>query len=228
MAEKTLLKIGAVCAILGVLVFLVAGAFHGGHEPHNLAVSLPQYSANTNWVTVHLAQFVGLFLVAIGLVALYRSLTTGPSAALALLGFFATLVSISTYAANQGVDGVAIKFVADEWVNASVADKEVAFRVAEAVRHIEIGLTSLSVLLAGIAFVLFGLAIALSDVYPRWLGWLTGVSGIPWAVAGLGFAYSGFAPWAINLTLVSAIGLFVWALIAGVLMWRRAVALAPT
>jgi hypothetical protein len=227
MLEKTLLKIGAVSVILGVIIFYIAGTFHGGHEPHNLVVTLPQYSANTNWVTVHLGQFVGQFLVVIGIVALYRSITVGPSAALALLGFFTTLVSISTYAVVQGVDGVGIKFVADEWVNASVAEKEVAFRVAEAVRQIEIGLTSLSVLLVGIAFILFGLAIALSGVYPKWLGWVTGVVGILWAVVGLGFAYSGFAPWAINLSLVSGIGLFIWALITGALMWRRAGAVAP-
>ena len=58
-------------------------------------------------------------------------------------------------------------------MNAPAAEKEVAFRVAEAVRHIEIGLTSLTVLILGVAFILYGVAIELSRVYPRWLGWLT-------------------------------------------------------
>ena len=57
-------------------------------------------------------------------------------------------VSGSTYrncrsicsAVSQAVDGIAIKLVAEDWVNAPAAEKEVAFRVAEAVRHIEIGL----------------------------------------------------------------------------------------
>jgi hypothetical protein len=222
MLESTLLRIGAVSVILGVVIFSVAGIFHGGHEPHNLVVTLPQYSGNPKWLAVHLGQFIGQFLVVIGLVALYRSLTVGPSAALAFLGFVTTLVSFSTYAAVQGVDGFGIKFVADKWVNASDAEKGVAFRVAEAVRHIEVGLTTLSVFLAGIAFMFFGLAIAMSDEYPRWLGWVTGVLGILWSVVGLGFAYSGFAPWAINLSLASGGGLFVWALIMGALMWCRA------
>lgn len=54
MLEKTLLTIGAVSIILGVIIFYIAGTFHSGHEPNNLVV--PQYSANTNWVTVHLAR----------------------------------------------------------------------------------------------------------------------------------------------------------------------------
>lgn len=222
MVESALLRIGAVSVVLGVVVFSVAGIFHSGHEPHNLVDSLPQYSGNPNWLAVHLGQFIGQFLVVIGLVALYRSLTVGPSAALAFLGFVTTLVSFSTYAAVQGVDGVVIKFVADKWVNASDAEKGVAFRVAEAVRQIEVGLTSLSVFLGGIAFIFFGLAIALSDEYPRWLGWVTAALGILWTVVGLGFAYDGFAPWAINLSLVSGVALSVWALIIGILMWRRA------
>ena len=222
MSERVLLKIGAICVILGVIVFAVAGSFHGGHEPHNLIVTLPQYAANNNWMTVHLAQFVGQFLAAIGLVALYRSINDGPAAGLAQFGFFTTLVSISTYAVVQGVDGVAIKFVADEWVNASGAEKAVAFRVAEAVREIEIGLTGFSVLLFGVTFIFFGLAIALSHAYPRWLGWVTVPVGILLIVVGLGFAYSGFVPWAVNLGLVSGVAVLIWSLITGRLMWHRA------
>jgi hypothetical protein len=50
------------------------------------------------------------------------------------------------------------------------AEKRDAFRVAEAVRHIEIGLSSFAELTLGTALLLYGLAIALSDVYPKWLG----------------------------------------------------------
>ena len=142
MVERSLLRIGAVSVILGVTFFSVSGAFHGGHQPDDLVATLPQYATNANWIVVHLGQFLGLFMVVGGLVGLYRSITLGPGAALAQLGFVAAVVAISVYAANQAVDGIDIKFVAKEWVDAPAAEKEVAFRVAEAVRHIEIGLTS--------------------------------------------------------------------------------------
>ena len=106
----------------------------------------------------------------------------------AVWGFVAAVVAISVYAASQAVDGIAIKFVAEEWLSAPPSEKEVAFRVAEAVRHIEIGLTSLTVLVLGVAFILYGVAIELNRVYPRWLGWLTVVGG----ACGLGLEY--FSP----------------------------------
>ena len=60
------------------------------------------------------------------------------------------------------------------WMLESADRKEVAFRVAEAVRHIEIGLTSLTVLILGVAFILYGVAIELSRVYPQVAGMADG------------------------------------------------------
>lgn len=51
------------------------------------------------------------------------------------------------------------------------AEKAEAFRVAEAVRHVEIGLTSFTQLTLGLALFLFGVAIALDSTFPRLLGW---------------------------------------------------------
>ena len=228
MLERPVLRIGAVSIILGVIISGVSGAFHGGHQPHDLVVTLPQYAANANWIVVHLGQFLGQLLVVGGLVGLYRSITLEPGAALAQLGFVAAVVAISVYAANQAVDGIAIKFVAEEWVNAPAADKEVAFRVAEAVRHIEIGLTSLTVLILGVAFILYGVAIELSRVYPRWLGWLTVLAGGLWVVVSIFYAYRGFSPLAITINQAAGYVLLVWALALAVLMWRRASTAAPS
>ena len=228
MVERTLLRIGAVSIILGVIIFSVSGAFHGGHQPDDLVATLPQYATNANWIVVHLGQFFGLLLVVGGLVGLYRSITLGPGAAMAQLGFVAAVVAISVYAANQAVDGIAIKFVAEEWMSAPPSEKEIAFRVAEAVRHIEIGLTSLTVLILGVSFVLYGVAIELSRVYPRWLGWLTVVGGGLWVVVSMFYAYSGFSPPAITISQASGIFLLVWAISLAVLMWRRASTVSPS
>ena len=55
-------------------------------------------------------------------------------------------------------------------MNAPTEEKEVAFHVAAAVSYIEIGLSSLSALILAMSLTLYGLAIALSDVYPRRAG----------------------------------------------------------
>ena len=144
----------------------------------------------------------------------------------AVWGFVAAVVAISVYAANQAVDGIAIKFVAEEWLSAPLSEKEVALRVAEAVRHIEIGLTSLTVLVLGVAFILYGVAIELNRVYPRWLGWLTVVGGL-WVGVGIFFACTGFSSLAITISQASGIFLVVWPLALAVLMWRRVSTVSP-
>lgn len=217
--DRTLLRIGAVSAVLGVVVLIGGNAIHGGDDPANLAVSLPQYAANGNWVVAHILQFLGFLLILGGLVGLHRSIPAEPGVALARLGLATALVAVGVFGANQAVDGIAIKFVAEEWVNAPAEEKEVAFRLAEAVRHIEIGTSSFSALILGMSIVLYGLAIAVSDVYPRWFGWVGVSIGLAWGVSGVVIAYVGFSQHVLIGWLSMAVAL--WVLVIGVLMWRR-------
>ena len=151
--DRALLRMGAVSIVLGLLLAIGAGFFHGGSPPDDLRAVLPRVAANDYWVAVHLAQFVGDVLVLVGLVALYRSITqgasAGASAALARMGIVVALVAEGVYAINQAVDGIANRFVAQEWVGAAPAERADAFRLADAVRHIEIGTSSLWTLSGG-------------------------------------------------------------------------------
>jgi hypothetical protein len=218
--ERTLLRTGAVSAPLGVITLYVADAFHGGHNPADLEATLPEYAANANWEAIHIAQFLGYVLVFVGLVALYRSIAEGRGAALARLGYVTAVLATAIYAVNQAVDGVAVKFVADEWVSAPPAEKADAFRVAEAVRHIEIGTSSFAELTLGAALLLYGLAIALSDAYPGWLGRAAVAVGLGWIVLGLLVAHNGFTQ--VTLTMVVSAMLGLWLLVLAVFLWRKA------
>ena len=220
MVERTLLRIGAVSAIVGVVTLFVAGHFHGGHDPANLGTVLPEYAANANWEVVHIGQFLGFALVLVVLVALQHSIAEGRGAALARLGYVTAAVATALYAVNQAVDGVAVKFVADEWVSAPAAEKADALRVAEAVRHIEIGLSSFVELMLGAALLLYGLAIAFSDVYPKWLGWAAAAVGVGWIVLGLLVAHNGFTQ--VPLTMLVSALLSLWVVVLAVFLWRKA------
>ncbi len=220
MVERTLLRIGAVSATLGVITLFVADAFHGGHNPADLEATLPEYASNANWEAVHIGQFLGYVLVFGALVALYRSMAEGRGAALARLGYVTAVVATTIYAVNQAVDGIAVKFVADEWVSAPAEEKADAFRVAEAVRHIEIGLSSFAELTLGAALLLYGLAIALSGAYPGWLGWAAVAVGIGWMVLGLLVAHNGFTQ--VTLTMLVSALLGLWLLVLAVYLWRKA------
>jgi|SRR5215210_7525772 len=195
-ADRAFLRMGAVSMVLGLLLGIGVGFFHGGTPADDLRAVLPQVAANDYWVVVHLAQFVGDVLLLVGFVALYRSITqgtsTGASAALARMGIVVAVVAEGVYAINQAVDGIANKFVAQEWVGAAPAEKADAFRLADAVRHIEIGTSSLWLLSGGITLLLFGLALALGRAYPRFLGWIAIAVGAGQIVSALSVAYNGF------------------------------------
>src|SRR5947209_5727957 len=103
--ERALLRLGAVSNLLGMLLAIVAIAFHGGGaQPNDLQATLPDYAANNSWEVVHLAQFVADIFLLVGFFALYRSIvatSTGVSAALARLGIIVSVAAEGIYGVNQ-------------------------------------------------------------------------------------------------------------------------------
>jgi hypothetical protein len=230
-ADAALFRMGAISMVLGLLLGIGVSPFHGGTPPEDLQAILPQIAANDYWVVVHLAQFVGDVLMLFGFVALYRSIiegaSTGASPALARMGIVVAVVAEGVYAVNQAVDGIANKFLAQEWVSAAPAEKADAFRLADAVRHIEIGTSSLWALSWGITLLLFGLALALGRAYPRFLGWIAIAVGASQVVSALSLAYNGFpgpsseGPLILVFMATSLIALPLTLLIA-FFLWRKA------
>lgn len=221
-SDRALARLGAITAPVGIVTFVLATALHPGHDPGNLAVVLPEYAADTHWLAIHLIQFFGMALATIGLVGLSSSISQeqGRSAVPARLGGGAAVVALAVYAVNQAVDGVAIKFVADRYLTATPADEPGVLLLADTVRHLEIGTTSVSQLALGVALVLSGLAIGWSPRYPSWLGWaaaLIGTGSVTLAVllASRGFGVS-VSPFAMTVTYL----LGLWILLLSVPLWR--------
>ena len=220
--ERALLRIGAASTVLGLLLGIAASAFHGGGaQPNDLQATLPEYAANDAWELVHLVQFVADIFLLVGFFALYRSIAAtgeGVSAALARLGIIVAVVAEGIYGVNQAVD-IANKFTAQQWLSAPPADQANALRIAEAVRHIEIGTSSVWTLTGGIALLFFGLAIALGRDYPRPLGWAAIALGVVQVAYSVELARNGFA---ISPLAIASVLLAPWALSVAVLLWRKA------
>ena len=173
MDDRNLLRIGGAAAVVGAILLFIGTFLHPAQaDPNDALAAFQEYAADDLWVASHLTQFFGFALIVAGLVALSRSLSTGVTAGLARLAVAGAVASRALVAVLQAVDGVALKVMVDSWVNAPPADKAVAFQAAFAVRQIEIGVASLVSLVFGITVVLYGLAVALSHTYPKWLGWL--------------------------------------------------------
>ena len=215
-------RVGAIALPLGIILLVVATAIHPSQEDvmNNPAV-FAEYAHSENWVAVHFVQWFAALLFFTGLVALYSSLTTKPGAAAgaARFGLAAALLTVAAITMLQAVDGVALKWAVDAWVSAPTDQEVAAFAVAQAVRWTEYGLQSYSNILLGVTLMLYGLAITLGTVYPRWLGWIAMGSGVAWIVHGLIVPYVGFfdsLPRGVAQVLVG-----VWAFGMAFVMWRE-------
>jgi hypothetical protein len=156
-----------------------------------------------------------------GLVALYYSIATmpGADAAVARFGLVGAVLTAASITMLQAVDGVTLKWAVDAWAIAPPDQEVAAFAAAEAVRWTEYALQSYSNILLGLTLILYGLAIGLGTVFPRWLGVVAAGSGVAWIVHGLMVPYIGLfdsIPRGVALVLMS-----LWVFIMAFLMWRN-------
>lgn len=225
MAERSLMRIGAVSAVIGAIVFAVANMLHPRSPDIEVTAEQVKTVAESGiWLTDHLAFVLGALLVLGGLVALQRSITSEPGAAWARLGYVSALVSSGVVAVLVGLDGIASKVVHDAWAAAPAAEKAAALRISEALEEVDIGVFSIYIIVFfGITFILYGLAVALSEVYPKWLGWAAVVLGIASFIVGIVQAYVGLSVVGTNYLFSGFASLLtVWVLVMGILMWRKA------
>jgi hypothetical protein len=215
-------RMGAVALPIGIFLIAISETFHPSREdPMDFPAVFTEYAQSNVWTTVHLGEYFGFLFLLGGLVALYYSISTrlGSGAGLAPFGLAAAVTTAASFTVLQAVDGVTLRYAIDAWISAPADQKPAAFAAAEVARWIEIGMNSLSFFLAGLTLFLFGLAIALGRVYPRWVGLIAAISGVAFMYNGVVVAYEGFVP---SITkLVGLLLLAVWAFVMAALMWRN-------
>ncbi len=219
-----LIRIGAMCGIIGSVLFMVANIVHPRSPNIQITVHQIETVARSNiWITDHLLLLLGGVLLLPALLALQRSIPTGPGATWAYLGSVLAVVSTSLWVVLMALDGITSKVVHVAWAGAPEAEKTIALRVAEAMEEIDVGLFSVYIIVFfGLTFSLFGLAVARSDGFPQWLGWVAVVLGIASFIDGTVQAYTGLSVLVTNVLFASFSSLLtVWIFIMGVLMWRK-------
>jgi hypothetical protein len=218
----TTTRLGAVAFPLALILYVVSTAIHPSREdPMDNPAVFMEYAQSDSWIAVHFGQWVAVLLLFGGLLAVYYSITTKPEAGagVARFGFAAAVLATAYLTLLQAVDGVALKWAVDAWANAPADQEAAAFAAAEALRWTEYALQSFSNILLGLTLILYGLAIALGTVYPRWLGWIAVGSGVAWIVHGLLVPYVGLIdspPREVALVLMT-----LWAFIMAFVMWRN-------
>ncbi|MCK6210072.1 hypothetical protein KZX45_05895 [Georgenia sp. EYE_87] len=222
--DRSLLRLGAVTIVLGLVLQVVMGLLHPSRaDPNDSAAAFAEYARSDAWTAVHIGQFVGTLLIVIGVVALSRHLARqagGAGAAAVVAGLAAVLVG-AVFAVQMAVDGVALKGAVDTWVNAAEANRQAAFFAAEAVRWTEKGLSAFFQLLNRVAFLMVGLAMVLGRTFPRWLGWVGVIAGLGALPGSVVVAYTGFSPPAALVLQPAAVLGAVFLVGTAVVMWRE-------
>jgi hypothetical protein len=220
--DTATVRLAALALPLGVVLPLIATAIHPHREDgmDNPAV-FTEYAHSADWVAIHFAQWGGALLMFLGLLGVYHALKTGTglTRGIARFALFATVQAAAAITALQAVDGIALKWATEAWVDAQGEEKTAAFAAAEVVRWTELGFQSYSNILLGLALLLFGTATAVGSSYPRWLGALAAGSGAAWILHGAVVPYVGFfdsTPRLVGMAL-----LVVWGFAMSFLMWRR-------
>jgi len=214
-------KTGAVLVILGALGLLMGTLLHPMNaDPNDPLAAFTEYAANAPWVASHLLQLLGIILMVFGLVVLGQFLATGNGVSWAAVAGVSAAASMTVAIALQAVDGVALKFMVNAWANAPATDKQMLFYATFGVRQIEVGLAAMSSLMLGVTVMLYSTALIADQRFPKWLGWLGLVGGLPTAVSGIMMAYTGFSDMEMMINMPASGMVLAWVLAVGVLMWR--------
>jgi hypothetical protein len=216
-------RLGAVALPIGVVLIAISEIFHPSkQDPMDFPAVFREYASSHVWTTVHQGEYFGFLFLLGGLVALYYSVSARPGvgAGIAPFGFAAAVATAASFTVLQAVDGVTLRYAVDNWVSVPAPQKSAAFAAAEVARWTEIGMNGFSYFLAGLTLLIFGLAIALGRVYPRWVGLVAVLSGAALMYDGaVVVSYEGFV--ADIVKLVGLLLLAVWAFIMAFLMWRN-------
>ena len=77
-SQTSLNRIGAVGAIAGAILLLVATSLHPLEaDPNDPEAAFAEYAADELWVATHLGQFFAIVAIAVGLIALSDTLRQG-------------------------------------------------------------------------------------------------------------------------------------------------------
>jgi hypothetical protein len=225
-AQGWVLRIGAAAGIAGALLGMVGNLAHPTAPAASQdATGLARTIADSGgWVPDHLVILLGLIGMLGGLVAIARSIRDGLPGALAQLGSIAAVAGATVGLVLLSIDGVAANHLAQAAATAPPIEQVAALHALLAEEAINFALGTLFyILFAGVTFVLLGLAVAWSRVYPRWLGWIVVVAGAGSLVVGLVQAQVGETNAVTRIpSIIFPTVITLWLAWMGVLLLRKA------
>jgi hypothetical protein len=219
------LKVAAGLAMLGAFLGLIANSLHPHLTNPTVEEFLAHVAARPDWTLLHLTIILSIICILGGLFGIYRSILNEPAVDLARLGFALAVVGTTLVAVNVASDGMAMKYIANQWAGSSAADQAALLPAATVLDKVNLSFYTIWIFLfLGLPFALYSLALLRSTVYPRWLGWLGLLGGVGCAVVGMMQYVGGETTLLTTLFLVFSIDITIWVFVMGLFLWRKAAA----
>ena len=222
MPDRATLRLSSSLLLGGFLTYVAVTLLHPGGPANDHPVIFDDYAGSHDWAAVHLGQFLGMALLAAGLMAFSRALNLrdGAAAWFARAGAVLSAIALGLYGALQAVDGVALKQAVDAWVHAPAAEKAARFANAETVRWLEWGVRSYHSVALGLALALIGVAVAATARGPRAVGVLMALSGIAYLAQGWVLGSHGFSDDDSKAILAGYLPTLLWTVTLTVCAWK--------
>jgi hypothetical protein len=121
--QQILLRIGAVCVVVGSVIVLACRRAHGDLPTDTGEAALSYVASYPIYALVHLGDVLGVLVWAGGLVALSGALTHRVASAVGRLGAVSVLVGAAVHIAEFSIDGYALPTLAETWAVASPSER---------------------------------------------------------------------------------------------------------
>jgi hypothetical protein len=222
-------KIGAAALTIGSVAVGVFGVAHGVLPEGSGRAVLAYVTDHPHYAGVHFGSIVGVILWTMGVSVLPSVLGRPAASLLAQLGVVGAVVGAAVFVIQFSIDGFGHHTIARRWADAPPAEQESLERIVERLEVLLLGPAfAWTALLWGLPVVLFGLAVALGERFPSWLGWLGVLFGVAvFAVATMRFLQFSVLPDGLVFA-ASTLGAALWGAALGSVMWLRAPALASS
>ena len=224
MKGDVLQRIGSIGFIIGAILLIIFNLLvPRPSAPNNVQEYLTKWGEQQVLVEAcALLMAVGIWGLMIGIVGIYRSITTGGGAGWVRLGFYGIVVGTTVWTVTFALM-MAEASTAASWVMAPAATKAASYDVAVAVAAISQTMHTMSVIVYWFALIFLGIGMILNGVYPKWIGWTAIVLGIATMVIG-GVIRVFTGPAASIQMIFAALSVLttVWALVVGIWVARKA------
>lgn len=186
--EQYLYKVGGVAAITGAVLSIAAIS-----ASKNLPVSsvietvFHQLSSQPGWLwpVVNLALMIGAVCWVIAFSALGVSLQNGSSWAFGKISILLISIGAALLILDSSVSGFGLQGLASAWAEAPETDQSAFIIQGDLIlRQISALWAGALIFFYGAPFLLSGIAVIRSHVYPSWLGWAGLFGGLGAIVAG--------------------------------------------